>query len=99
MQTTVRRRLGRIGIGFAVVAIAVCFPPGADALHPEAATARASAAAPADADKAAAFTCIERNADAMNALGTELWETPELSFREFKSSRTLIRYLESMDSR
>ena len=30
----------------------------------------------------------------MQALGTRLWGTPELSFREFKSSRTLISYLE-----
>src|SRR5947208_2287053 len=84
MQTAVRRHIGRIGIGLAMVAIAVCFPPAVDAVRPDAGTADASAAAPVDADKAAAFNWIDRNADEMKALGTELWGTPELSFREFK---------------
>ena len=95
MHTAARRRIRRIGIGLAMVAIAVCLPPKADTVRPEAGTADASAAAPVDADKAAAFNWIDRNTNEMKALGTELWGTPELSFREFKSSRTLIRYLEN----
>jgi aminobenzoyl-glutamate utilization protein B len=94
MQTAARRRIRRIAMGFAIVAIAICLPPAADAVRPEAGTADTSAAAPVDADKAAAFNWVDRNADGMKTLGTELWGTPELSFREFKSSRTLIRYLE-----
>src|SRR5438128_58971 len=47
-----------------------------------------------DPDKAAAFDWLDRNAAAMKALGVELWGTPELSFREFRSSRALVHYLE-----
>src|SRR4029079_19685204 len=75
------------------VSIWVGLPAAANALRPERAVEDASAA-PVDADKAAAFAWIYRNAETMKALGTDLWGTPELSFREFKSSRTLIRYLE-----
>ena len=73
--------------------ISVGLPPTAHALHPESAIAGVPAAA-VDADKAAAFDWVDRNAEMMKAIGADLWGTPELSFREFKSSRTLIRYLE-----
>jgi len=98
MQTAVRRRIGRIGIGLAMVAMAVCLPPAADAVRPDARTADALAAAPVDADKAAAFNWIDRNADEMKALGTELWGTPELSFREFSQAVRWFAIWRAMDS-
>jgi len=94
MQTVLKRSIRRIGIGLAVMSISVGLPLVADALRPEATIGNASAA-PIDADKAAAFAWVDRNAETMKALATDLWGTPELSFREFRSSRTLIRYLES----
>jgi len=48
-----------------------------------------------DADKAAAFAWIDANTDAIDKVSLELWNEPELSFREFKTSRTLMRYLEA----
>jgi metal-dependent amidase/aminoacylase/carboxypeptidase family protein len=48
-----------------------------------------------DVDKAAAFAWIDANTDAIDKVSLELWNEPELSFREFKTSRTLIRYLEA----
>ena len=94
MLTELKRRSRRIGIGLAVVSIWVGLPAAANARRPERAMGVALAA-PVDADKAAAFAWVDRNAETMKGLGTDLWNTPELSFREFKSSRTLIRYLES----
>ena len=93
MQIAVKRRIRNIGIGLAVVSISVGLPPTAHALRPESAIAGVPAAA-VDADKAAAFAWVDRNAETMKALGAGPLGTPELSFREFKSSRTLIRYLE-----
>ena len=94
MQTARKRGVRRIGIGVALIAISVGLPPVADAIRQEP-PIRDASAAPDDADKAAAFDWVDRNAETMKALGTDLWGTPELSFREFKSSRTLTRYLES----
>jgi hypothetical protein len=48
-----------------------------------------------DPDKAAAFKWIDSNAEAIDKVSLELWNEPELSFREFKTSRTLMRYLEA----
>jgi aminobenzoyl-glutamate utilization protein B len=83
-----------MGIGLAALSICVGLPPTVHAVHRGVAIAD-GLATPADRDKAAAFDWIDRNGETMNALAIELWRTPELSFREFKSSRTLIRYLES----
>jgi len=48
-----------------------------------------------DADKLFAFDWIDTHSDAMNSLSLEIWNAAELSFREFKSSRALIRFLQS----
>ena len=48
-----------------------------------------------DPDKVFAFDWIDAHSDAMNTLSLEIWNAAELSFREFKSSRALIRFLES----
>jgi aminobenzoyl-glutamate utilization protein B len=48
-----------------------------------------------DPGKATAFGWIDSNTEAIDKLSLELWNEPELSFREFKTSRTLMRYLES----
>jgi aminobenzoyl-glutamate utilization protein B len=94
MRTAVKRRVRRIGIGLVATSIWVGLPPAADAVRRGPAMADGSAP-PIDGDKTAAFDWVDRNAETMKALATDLWGTPELSFREFKSSRTLIRYLES----
>src|SRR3954462_7636809 len=86
MKTVVTRPVRKIVIGVAVVSISLGVPPTAHALHPKLSIIDGLATA-LDADKAASFTWVDRNAEAMKALGTELWGTPELSFREFKSSR------------
>jgi len=93
MHIAVKQRLRKIGVSLAVASISVGLPPTADALRPQPTKTDASAAT-LDADKAVAFDWVDRNAETNKALGVELWGTPELSFREFKSSRTLIRYLE-----
>jgi aminobenzoyl-glutamate utilization protein B len=48
-----------------------------------------------DPDKAAAFESIDSTTEAIDKLSLELWNEPELSFREFNTSRTLMRYLEA----
>jgi aminobenzoyl-glutamate utilization protein B len=48
-----------------------------------------------DSNKAAAFAWIDANGSTIDNLALEIWNEPELSFREFKSSRSLMRYLES----
>src|SRR6185437_5502186 len=48
----------------------------------------------ADPDKAAIFRWIDSNVSGMNKLGLEIWNTPELSFREFKTSRAVMQYLQ-----
>jgi len=40
------------------------------------------------------FRWIESNDTGMNKLGLEIWSTPELSFREFKTSRAVMQYLQ-----
>jgi aminobenzoyl-glutamate utilization protein B len=60
--------------------------------HPSSPSAEAAAA---DPDKAAIFRWIDSNVSDMNKLGLEIWNSPELSFREFKTSRALMRYLET----
>ena len=47
-----------------------------------------------DPDKAALFDWIDSNVSHMNKLGLEIWNTPELSFREFKTSRAVMQYLQ-----
>lgn len=47
----------------------------------------------ADPDKAAIFHWVDSNVSGMNKLGLEIWNTPELSFREFKTSRAVMQYL------
>ena len=55
----------------------------------------ARGAPPLDPDKAAAFDWIDANLDDTNRLSLEVWNAAELSFREFKSSRAIVRYLEA----
>src|SRR4051812_42888167 len=98
MHAAAKRSARDGGIGL-LVAILLTPPPaigaaGAPVTRSDSpAVAQTSVNGAVDADKAAAFDWLDRNADAMKALGLELWSTPELSFREFKSSRALIRYL------
>ncbi|HYT75779.1 MAG TPA: amidohydrolase [Vicinamibacterales bacterium] len=100
MHAAVKRHVRGTGIGL-LVAISLTLPsaigaaPAPVTARDSPAVAHASVRGALDADKAAAFDWLDRNADAMKALGMELWRTPELSFREFKSSRALIRYLGS----
>src|SRR6185312_14793131 len=55
-----------------------------------------SAAAPVvDPDKTAAFAWIDENSETVKQLSLQIWNEPELSFREFKTSRALMRYLET----
>jgi aminobenzoyl-glutamate utilization protein B len=63
--------------------------------RPHAQRNQGGAEVPVDPDKTAAFDWLDRNAPAIKALGAELWGTPELSYREFKSSRALVHYLEA----
>lgn len=46
-----------------------------------------------DPDTAAIFRWIDSNISGMDQLGLEIWNTPELSFREFKTSRAVMQYL------
>src|SRR3982750_839581 len=98
MHATAKRSVRAAGIGL-LVAISLTPPPAIGAARAPVtdrdshSAAQTSVRGAVDADKAAAFAWLDRNADAMKALGLELWSTPELSFREFKSSRALIRYL------
>jgi aminobenzoyl-glutamate utilization protein B len=62
--------------------------------NPHAQRGRGEAEVPVDPDKTAAFDWLDQNAAPIKALGAELWGTPELSFREFRSSRALAHYLE-----
>src|SRR5581483_7249604 len=93
MSNARRSGLGWVAIGLVMVAVPVCLAPAAGAVGDERAAANAQAPR-IDVDKTAAFNWIDQNVDQMKALGKDLWGTPELSFREFKSSATLIRYLE-----
>ena len=54
-----------------------------------------SAATPVDADKAVAFRWVDDNAAALRKVTLNIWNTPELAMREYKSSRELIGFLES----
>src|SRR3954467_15420067 len=98
MHAAAKRLVRNAGIGL-VVAISLTPPLAIGAARAPVtgrdspSVAQTSVRGALDADKAAAFDWLDRNADAMKALGLELWRTPELSFREFKSSRALIRYL------
>jgi aminobenzoyl-glutamate utilization protein B len=94
VRTALKQRIWRIGIGLAAMSTCVGLAPAADAVRPESTIADAPAG-PVDADKTAAFDWVDRNSEAMKALGMDLWGTPELSFREFTASRRLARYLES----
>jgi aminobenzoyl-glutamate utilization protein B len=60
-------------------------PQGADNQH----------SANLDADKTAAFQWIDSNSEMTNKLAEEIWRNPELSFREFKTSRALMQYLDN----
>src|SRR3954451_2504642 len=98
MHAAAKRLVRNAGIGL-VVAIsltpphAICAARAPVTGRDSPSVAQTSVRGAVDADKAAAFDWLDRNADAMKALGLELWRTPELTFREFKSSRALIRYL------
>ena len=48
-----------------------------------------------DPDKMIAFDWIDAHSEAVNKLSLDIWDAAELSFREFKSSRALISFLES----
>src|SRR3954451_17755336 len=98
MHAAAKRLVRNAGIGL-VVAISLTPPLAIGAARAPVtgrdspSVAQTSVRGAVDADKATAFDWLDRNADQMKALGLELWRTPELSFREFKSSRALIRYL------
>jgi aminobenzoyl-glutamate utilization protein B len=62
--------------------------------NPRAQRDRGGAGGSGDLDKTTAFNWLDRNLVSIKALGAELWKTPELSFREFRSSGALVRYLE-----
>jgi aminobenzoyl-glutamate utilization protein B len=63
-------------------------------LAPTVVLAQNAVRASADADKTTAFNWIDANLDATDKLSIEIWNDAELSFREFKSSRALVRFLE-----
>src|SRR3954471_11134963 len=98
MHAAAKRLVRNAGIGL-VVAISLTPPHAIGAARAPVtgrdspSVAQTSVRGALDADKAAAFDWLDRNAAAMQALCLELWRTPEVSFREFKSSRALIRYL------
>src|SRR3954465_14269046 len=101
MNAAMKERVGNAGVGIFAMAIllagvAVLGAIGAPLTFRDSpALPQTPGAGGLDRDKATAFGALERDADAMKALGAELWRTPELSFREFETSRALIRYLES----
>src|SRR3954462_1301709 len=100
MHAGAKRTVRAAGIGV-LVAISLTPPPAIGAAcapvtgRDSPAVAQTSVRSAVDADKAAAFDWLDRNANAMNTRLLGLWRTPELSFREFKSSRALIQYLAS----
>src|SRR6266571_4841562 len=78
MHAAVKRHVRGTGIGL-LVAISLILPsaigaaPAPVTARDSPAVAHASVRGALDADKAAAFDWLDRNADAMKALGMELW--------------------------
>ena len=53
------------------------------------------APAATDPDKETAFRWLDSNANVIREVSLNIWKTPELALREFKSSRELIAFLQS----
>lgn len=89
-RPSLRRYISLLAVAVSAVAFGV-----AGALAQATPHAVDSGRAPLDRDKAAAFAWIDHSSDALKQLTLQIWNTPEVSFREFKTSRALMQYLAS----